>query len=65
MYIITQADGKKISNINEIDVLVDTETEQICTFETMVEALDYLSESGVYVESLQNLPFNIKIERLQ
>jgi len=44
MYIITQADGKKISNINEIDVLVDTETEQICSFETIVESIDYLSE---------------------
>ena len=63
-YVITQSNNYIVKDLNEIDVMLDTDTEEAHFFKTYEEASLYLMYQGIRQIS-GDFPFNISIVRLQ
>jgi len=64
-YVITQSVSNGVKDLEDIDVMLDQETDQyVVTFDSYSEASSYLKQHGMR-EECGRFPFNIKIERLQ
>tara|TARA_R110000868_G_C10426867_1_gene723904 strand:- start:278 stop:496 length:219 start_codon:yes stop_codon:yes gene_type:complete len=64
-YVITQSVSNGVKDLEDIDVMLDQETDQyVVTFDSYLEASSYLRQNGMR-EDCGSFPFNIKIERLQ
>ena len=63
-YIITQSGTVFVKDISDIDVMVDSDTDEACCFATYEEAATHLMYHGIR-EVLGSFPFNINIVRLQ
>ena len=63
-YIITQSGTVFVKDISDIDVMVDSDTDESCCFATYEEAAIHLMYHGIRKIS-GGFPFNINIVRLQ
>ena len=63
-YIITQSDGVYIKDLANIDVMIDSDTDEACCFATYEEAATHLMYLGIRLVH-GGFPFNINIVRLQ
>jgi len=63
-YVITQSEKPIVTDLDEIDIMIDTETEEAHCFKSYEDASLYLMYQGVRQFS-GIFPFNINIVRLQ
>jgi hypothetical protein len=63
-YIITQSDYAFISDISEIDVMIDDFTNKVCVFDSEREAALCLLNDGIMPHN-GSYPSHIRIERMQ